>query len=123
MRDLRAVLGISSNTTSFQEDLAVEYAQWGATRRPTWRNVVRQLISASRFELPNALPIPLLVLSSMGDRLVSHRCSEAVASALRATLRLHESAGHDLPLDAPRWTCLEIARWMEATGTRRRAGS
>lgn len=74
-------------------------------------NVVRQLLAALRFRAPHRMQVPTLVLSSMGDRLVSPRCSAALATAWRAPLHAHPEAGHDLPLDAPQWVVQQIVRW------------
>jgi hypothetical protein len=29
-----------------------------------------------------------------------------------ASLRVHPTAGHDLPLDEPEWTATEVASWI-----------
>ncbi len=70
------------------------------------RNLVRQLIAASRFrpEAPSQVLVSKLqVICSLGDQLVNPRCSQAIAGAWSAALYTHPEAGHDLPLDAPTW--------------------
>ena len=49
------------------------------------------------------IAIPYLVLASKADRFTNYKCSERLAEKYNATLRLHEKAGHDLPLDDPQW--------------------
>jgi pimeloyl-ACP methyl ester carboxylesterase len=109
----RAVLRVSSNSPdSLLDRLAAEQAVWLRERPPSARSLLHQLIAASRFDLPGFLPVPLLLLSSTADRLVSHRCSRAIARALDAPLALHSQAGHDLTLDAPEWVCEQISLWL-----------
>jgi pimeloyl-ACP methyl ester carboxylesterase len=76
-------------------------------------NAMRQLTAAARFSLPGTAPeVPLLVLASAGDALVSHHCSQRMANHWGAPLRLHPWAGHDLPLDDPAWVVEQIAQWI-----------
>lgn len=77
-------------------------------------NVLRQLLAAWRFRAPRSVPLPALLLSSGGDRLVSPRCSAALSAAWCAPLRVHPHAGHDLPLDAPDWVVRQVLRWHRA---------
>jgi len=79
----------------------------------TQANALRQLWAAARFRAPATRPqVPLLVLASQGDRLVDHRCSLRLAAAWDASLRLHPSAGHDLPLDDGAWVAQAVADWL-----------
>jgi pimeloyl-ACP methyl ester carboxylesterase len=86
-----------------------------ARRHPVRRiNVARQLIAAALYR---ARPMPdgrsaLLVLTSRGDRIVDPSCSRAIAETVPgATLRVHPTAGHDLPLDDPGWVVGAISEW------------
>jgi pimeloyl-ACP methyl ester carboxylesterase len=106
----RAVFDISSN----QPFDAAVLAQWVAIAQSapvSAGNALRQLLAASRFDAPVRLPVPALVLTSAGDRLVSHRCSQAIARHWQLPLREHPHAGHDLPLDDPEWLADAIAGW------------
>ena len=91
-------------------------AQWTAYQReyPVTRpNVLRQLSSAARYRAPAVLPpVPLLILTSAGDRLVDHRCSQRLAAAWNAPLAIHPHAGHDLPLDDGPWIVAQVANWL-----------
>jgi pimeloyl-ACP methyl ester carboxylesterase len=87
-------------------------AQWAAIRRArpvapatAWR----QLVAAARFALPARPPgVPCLVLCSSADRLVHWHCSRTLAARWQAPLRVHASAGHDLPLDDPAWVAAQL---------------
>ena len=78
------------------------------------RHGERQLLAAACFRAPDRCPVAALVLSSAGDRLVSPRCSRAIAEHWRLPHRVHPDAGHDLPLDAPDWVAAAIAEWHAA---------
>lgn len=75
------------------------------------RNVLRQLLAAARFRAPARVAVPVLVLASRGDRLVSVQCSRALAGAWNLPLREHPAAGHDLPLDDPGWIAEQVLDW------------
>ncbi|MEP6792309.1 MAG: alpha/beta hydrolase [Ramlibacter sp.] len=95
-------------------------AQWARLRRqhPVGaRNALRQLLAAARYAPPRQAPaVPLLVLASEGDRLVSAQCSRSLAARWNLPLRVHPGAGHDLPLDDPQWVLQQLAQWRSATG-------
>lgn len=91
-------------------------ATWVTARRQRTvqpANAARQLFAAARFKAPNRAPdAPLLLLSGRGDRLVSSRCSDALARAWRCPLVTHPHAGHDLPLDDPQWVIDQVRQWL-----------
>jgi len=84
------------------------------TQRPVGAgNAWRQLMAAVRYRAPlRAPPVPILLLNSAQDRLVSSRCSQAIADAWGCPLLTHPSAGHDLPRDDPQWVALRVADWI-----------
>jgi pimeloyl-ACP methyl ester carboxylesterase len=92
--------------------------RWGtmAMQRPVSRsNALRQLAAAARYAPPAKPPaIPLLLLASAGDGLVSPHCSARLAAQWKLALRLHPNAGHDLPLDDPDWVVEKIVGWRSA---------
>ncbi len=108
----RAVLNISSNRKDLDFDsLSETFAEWNAERHPSRASIAGQAIAAASFRAAPKLNVPLLVLSSRGDRLVSYRCSEGLAERFDAPLQLHDTAGHDLALDDPDWICQQIIEW------------
>ena len=77
------------------------------------RNALRQLCAAARYRPPpKQPPVPMLLLNSLGDRLVDPACSDALARVWGAALHIHPAAGHDLPLDDPGWTLDTVAAWL-----------
>jgi pimeloyl-ACP methyl ester carboxylesterase len=93
-------------TSNFPVDSAIA-AAWAsyAQAAPVSRaNALRQLLAAAAYRAPPRAPqVPMLLLASRRDRLVSVHCSRAVARAWDCALREHPTAGHDLPLDDPQW--------------------
>ncbi|VTU41310.1 acetoin dehydrogenase E2 subunit dihydrolipoyllysine-residue acetyltransferase [Variovorax sp. PBS-H4] len=84
-------------------------------------NAVRQVLSAARYRAPRQVPsVPLLVVASARDGLVSPNCSRRLARQWGAEIAEHPSAGHDLPLDDGPWLAAQMARWA-ARGIRRAA--
>lgn len=78
-------------------------------------NALRQLAAAARHRGPVEAPaVPLLLLASRRDRVVSVACSRAMARAWRAPLREHPGAGHDLALDDPQWLAGQVMAWWAA---------
>lgn len=77
------------------------------------RNTARQLLASMRYRASRTRPAaPMLLLCSKADGLVDWRCSQAISRAWGAPLRLHTTAGHDLPLDAPQWVARAVAEWL-----------
>lgn len=91
-------------------------AHWLALRQahPVSRsNALRQLTAAARFcAHPGPPPCPTLLLASLADQLVNVACSRALAQTWHCALRLHPSAGHDLPLDDAPWVIEQIRHWQ-----------
>lgn len=77
------------------------------------RNTARQLLASMRYRASRVRPpAPMLLLCSKADSLVDWRCSQAISRAWGAPLRLHTRAGHDLPLDDPRWVARAVGDWL-----------
>jgi pimeloyl-ACP methyl ester carboxylesterase len=109
----RVVLAITSNKLATDlDEIAKTQARWALERTPSRASLASQLRAATVFKVPASVNVPLLVLASKTDRLVSHRCSERIAARLGAKLVLHDRGGHDLPLDEPAFLCREIATWV-----------
>lgn len=111
-----------------RERLILRLTAWEQTATPeliaaraqtAWRhpvkaaNVLRQLLAAARHRpLVERPAVPLLLLNSLGDRMVDPACSDVIARRWQAPLATHPKAGHDLPLDAPDWVIAEVQAWL-----------
>ncbi len=78
-------------------------------------NLAIQLAAAARFKSPPRIETPLLVVTCLKDRMVSHECSRAIAKLYDAELRIHPTAGHDVTLDDGPWVANIIAEWKAQT--------
>lgn len=114
----QTILRITSNLADDAQSACVlqSWQQYAAQNPVSRRNIVRQLLAAMRYRASaKAPPVPLLMLASREDRLVSVECSRKIAALWQCPLRLHESAGHDLPLDDGAWVVRQIREWMAST--------
>lgn len=72
-----------------------------------------QLWAASQFKgLRDPIDVPVLLLNSLGDRLVDPSCSEALHQKWGWPIERHPWAGHDLPWDDPEWVLYRIQRYF-----------
>ncbi len=102
-------------TSSLMEPPVQLISGWVAIRRSRpvrLGNALRQIFAAARFHAPWVAPIPMLVLTSAGDRLVNPRCSRDIARRWNCAIALHPTAGHDLPLDDGVWIAKEVYHWL-----------
>lgn len=95
--------------------LLQRWLDWQRDSPVTRANALRQLWAAARYRGPAARPpVPLLILSGAGDRLVDPSCSRRLAQAWSAPHLVHPDGGHDLPLDAGPWVAQAVADWQAA---------
>jgi pimeloyl-ACP methyl ester carboxylesterase len=105
-------------TSNHADRYAVEgvltlWLAWREANPVSRGNALRQLVAAALFCAPKTRPpIPTLLLASTQDRLVSVACSVALAMHWQGDLRIHPSAGHDLPLDDGPWVADQVKDWL-----------
>lgn len=115
----RVILGLTSRDGDRQADVLQSWVAIARDAPVSRGNAIHQLFAAARFRADaKALRPPTLLLASEGDRLVNSACSANIASAWEATLARHPDAGHDLPLDEPRWVTERICDWLDAGAAR-----
>jgi pimeloyl-ACP methyl ester carboxylesterase len=109
----RAIFRMTCNHPAQQE---ATVSRWAAVReqRPVRAgNALRQLLAAARYRARLPAPgVPILLLGSAQDHLVSSHCTLAIAEAWGCALRIHPSAGHDLPQDDPAWVARQVRDWL-----------
>ena len=111
----RIILSMTSGNPSRHPGLPAQWAAIAARHPVSPRNALMQLLAAARYAPPRQRPpVPMLVLASAADRLVSVRCSQYLAAAWDLPLKVHPSAGHDLPLDDPDWVLAQLGEWWPA---------
>lgn len=109
----RLVVELTSGRPQDFGQVAVDWAAIRRERPVSHRNGLRQLLAAARYRAPRTEPVPTLVLTGAGDRLVDPRCSMAIARRWGCALGMHPRAGHDLTLDDSGWTLEQIRKWLE----------
>lgn len=103
-------------TTSLSKDPDALAGEWAAIAGDSWRlklAFVRQLTAAFTYEAPKTIPIPALFLTSARDVFTDPSCSLKLARRFHSALRMHPSAGHDLPVDDPLWVAQEVHHWAQ----------
>ena len=113
----RRVLAMTSSGVRRHAPLVAHWTRIAAERPVSAANALRQLWAAACYRAPAEAPqVPVLLLASAGDRLVSPQCSRQLAQRWQVPLRLHPWAGHDLPLDDPGWVVAEVRAWALRQG-------
>ena len=109
----RHVLHMTSRHPPQPDATLIEsWTAWSREFPVSGANALRQLLAAARFRGPRTpLHVPVLVLAATKDALVDPTCSLALAREWGAELRVHPTAGHDLPLDDGGWVAEQIADW------------
>ena len=103
----RTVLRLTSNQA--REEVLAPWIRMRLEHPVSRANALRQLVAAARFRAPlTRPPTPTLLLASERDQLVSVACSKAMAQHWQCELRVHPSAGHDLPLDDGPWVAAQL---------------
>jgi len=91
--------------------IARQWVDISKTAPVTSKNLFRQLIAAATFRLPAKPKVPMLILCSTNDRLVSASCSKDIASLWNSILFCHDTAGHDITTDDPEWCIKKLQNW------------
>ncbi len=111
-REAKVLQVVSNNSADYTQHIN----QWLSIQqqRPVTRaTILTMLRAAAQFRPQPSCAVKGLVLASNGDRLVSVRASEAIAQQFHWPIQLHAFAGHDLPMDDPRWVVSKIVQWLE----------
>lgn len=106
------ILQMITNLRRPLRPIAEKFAQISSERPIEKGTAIKQLLAASRYRLRSDPPqVPLLLLRSLGDRLVSPQCTMSLARYWNLDCKTHPSAGHDLPLDDSQWLLEKVGQW------------
>jgi len=112
-RILNLVSNIVANDSNTRETIIDHWVNYAEQYPVSGKNGLRQLLSAMRFKVPAQCPeVPILVLRSIADHMVSPECSLTLATHWNLPLETHETAGHDIPLDDASWVSEKIMQWL-----------
>lgn len=107
-----AVLRMTTSALVSRADVLPQWSAIARDRPVSPPNAARQLWAAARYRVPDATPaVPMLLLASAQDALVHPSCSARLGQMWGTDLESHPWAGHDLPLDDPRWVLDHVTRW------------
>lgn len=112
----RTILRLTSSQTRTEQQQKALLEQWVAYAHEcpvTRANILRQLKAAIGYRAAQtAPPVPLLLLAAQQDRLVNVKCSLTLAKQWGCDIKVHPTAGHDLPLDDWFWVAQQVKEWL-----------
>lgn len=97
------ILLATSNDAHQRAKLLDRYTDFHNRYQVSLKNFLTQLNLAKQTDFSNVPLMKKLVLASTADRLVSYKCSQAIAQKWKCLVLLHNNAGHDLTLDDSKW--------------------
>ena len=106
------ILELTSNRFDRDSHVLKFWQQWQQQNPVSIVSIGNQLLAAVRFSITSQPRQPVLIVTSLADRLVDYRCSRKLAQTWYADYVEHERAGHDLPLDEPEWLTSIIKQWL-----------
>lgn len=110
----KKVLSLTTSQFQIEESSLAERVAAYERHPVTKENFIRQLIAASRFRPQlKKTQLPVLLLNSLGDRLVDSSCSSLIQSQWNWELKTHPKANHDLPLEDPQWVITQVREWLQ----------
>ncbi len=102
-----------NNRAEFRQAILDQWLAYAEEYPVTRANILRQLKAAMFYRAPPTPPsAPVLLLAGQQDRLVNVKCSLALAQHWHCPIRLHPTAGHDLPLDDGAWVAQQVRDWL-----------
>lgn len=109
----KKILELTSNYYRDNISLLNKWCSWQQQYPVSAKNAGNQLLTAARFSIQHKPWQPLLVVTSVADRLVDYRCSLTLHQHWNTAYAQHTSAGHDLALDEPDWLTKQIRQWID----------
>ncbi len=109
----KIVLNLTTNLVPDEDKLqiAMDWALLAQKEPMSKINFARQLLWAAKTSAPLKLSTKSLIVTGLGDKLVSYNCSVNLAKRLCTDIEIHPTAGHDLSLDDPDWLCTKIDKF------------
>jgi len=110
----RMIVELVCNRHDRHPELAEQWAAIHAARPISLLNGLCQIIAAAGYRPGKTQPRrPVLLLNSLGDRLVAPQCSEKIKDQWRLPLYSHPWAGHDLAVDDGEWVIRQMKDWLD----------
>jgi pimeloyl-ACP methyl ester carboxylesterase len=103
-----------TRTTSQQGELLDQWLSYAQECPISRSNILRQLRAAVTYRAaPTAPKVQVLLLAGQQDKLVDIECSRTIAKRWGCAIKLHPTAGHDLPLDDGDWVVTQTSNWQQ----------
>ena len=107
----KKIIDLTSNLRKNDLKLIDSWVKIAQKNRFSKMTAINQLAAAAQFALPSKIKVPMLVLASRADRMVSYECSKQIAGKYNAEIKIHPTAGHDIAVDDANWVVEQIANW------------
>lgn len=104
----KTILELTTELTEVNESLVNKWKEIALKYPISKRNFIRQLYAAAKFRSPRRLDIIPTFLAATNDNLADFNSSKKLAKKYNSQIFIHESAGHDLPLDDPDWIIAKL---------------
>lgn len=105
---------VTNHQETFSENLDL-WENIQKERPVSLSNSLRQLFAAGTFRVGHFTPpLPMHLLASTNDRMVSVECSRAIAKKWHTPIEEHPTGGHDLTSDDPKWVAERIKNFIES---------
>lgn len=113
-REMKSMELVTNNLSlEAKKVIAEKWASYALERPFTLENFTRQLFASARYRAPVQKPtVPMLVVYSQNDRMVSADCSKEIIRRWKTDFEVHPTAGHDLTLDDADWVIEKILAWQ-----------
>lgn len=103
------ILKLVSNHGDVFEETLNHWEKIQKERPVSLRNTIVQLLAGAKYSAPSIKPdVPVYLIASTTDRMVSVECSRAIAKKWNVPIHEHPTGGHDLTVDDPKWVALKI---------------
>lgn len=109
-------LGILQLVSNATERYAEIHSSWDEIQKSapvSKKSFINQMTAALNFK-PNisAPKAKLLILAGEKDRLCDVACSKKLHELWKGEIKIHPTAGHDLPIDAPDWFIEQVKNFL-----------
>lgn len=109
----RKILNLVSNVEEFREKNHNDWVKIQEESPVSRVSFVNQIKAALKFTPSESKPeIETLLIASKKDRLCHYSCTTSLSQKWQVPLKLHQSAGHDLPMDDPKWLIEKIEEFI-----------
>lgn len=111
----KKILAMVSNDKVEREKLLDGWVEIQKKRPVKRKSFINQIKAALTSKVSIKVPkdVDLLIIGAKGDGLCHYESSVLLNKAWGGELRIHETAGHDLPIDEPKWLVNTIKSWYQ----------